>query len=82
MKIKLVYLIDLILLLNHKPVFGLETITWEQAYKKASIIVDQMSLEQKVTIMTGSDGPCVGNTQEVKGLFPSLCYQDGPIGVS
>ncbi|CAO3636558.1 unnamed protein product [Cunninghamella echinulata] len=42
-----------------------------------------MSLEQKVSIMSGigNHGPCVGTTQEVKGLFPSICYQDGPIGV-
>lgn len=26
-------------------------------------------------------GPCVGNTGSVPGKFPSLCLQDGPLGV-
>ncbi|CAO3595855.1 unnamed protein product [Absidia cylindrospora] len=43
-----------------------------------------MTLEQKIGIMTGNGilkGPCVGNTEAVDGIFPKLCYQDGPIGV-
>ncbi|KAI8331932.1 glycoside hydrolase superfamily [Chlamydoabsidia padenii] len=43
-----------------------------------------MSLAQKVNMMTGNGdfiGPCIGNTGAVKDLFPSLCMQDGPIGV-
>jgi beta-glucosidase len=61
------------------------SLTWDQAYRKANELVKQMSLEQKVGIMTGNGllrGPCVGNTAKVDGLFPSLCLQDGPMGVS
>ncbi|KAI8341949.1 glycoside hydrolase superfamily [Chlamydoabsidia padenii] len=60
------------------------SLTWDQAYEKANELVKQMSLEQKVGIMTGNGalgGPCAGNTAKVDGLFPSLCMQDGPMGV-
>ncbi|CAZ82559.1 unnamed protein product [Tuber melanosporum] len=43
-----------------------------------------MSLAEKVNVTTGigwSMGPCVGNTGTTKVEFPSLCLQDGPLGV-
>lgn len=44
-----------------------------------------MSLVEKVNITTGTGwmmGPCVGNTGSAHGVgFPSLCLQDGPLGI-
>lgn len=58
---------------------------WVDAYHKASSLVSQMTLVEKVNITTGTGwmmGPCVGNTGPVPRLkFPSLCLQDGPLGL-
>ena len=58
---------------------------WQESYKKAAKLVDQMTLVEKVNITTGtgwSMGMCVGNTGPVDRLgFPSLCLQDGPLGM-
>ncbi len=58
---------------------------WEQSYKKAAELVRQMTLPEKVNITTGvgwSMEMCVGNTGDVPRLnFPSLCLQDGPLGI-
>lgn len=43
-----------------------------------------MTLAEKVNVTTGigwSMGPCVGNTGSTTVGFPSLCLQDGPLGV-
>ncbi|KAG1251949.1 hypothetical protein G6F68_012020 [Rhizopus microsporus] len=62
-----------------------DLLSWEDAYTKAKVLVDQMSLEQKVNITTGilwQQGPCVGNTHAITNPeFPSLCLQDAPLGV-
>jgi hypothetical protein len=71
---------------QHKlPPFPISPLTWQEATQKATPLVNKMSLEEKVGIMTGNGdfiGPCIGNTGAVDNLFPSLCMQDGPIGVS
>jgi hypothetical protein len=71
---------------QHKlPHFHISPLTWQEANEKATHLVNSMSLEEKVGIMTGNGdftGPCIGNTGAVDNLFPSLCMQDGPIGVS
>jgi beta-glucosidase len=58
---------------------------WQESYKKAAKLVDQMTLVEKVNVTTGlgwSMGMCVGNTGPVDRLgFPSLCLQDGPLGM-
>ncbi|KAK5175165.1 uncharacterized protein LTR77_000302 [Saxophila tyrrhenica] len=58
---------------------------WKDAYEKAANLVGQMTLVEKVNITTGigwSMGMCVGNTGPVDRLgFPSLCLQDGPLGL-
>ena len=58
---------------------------WKVAYKKAADLVEQMTLVEKVNVTTGigwSMGMCVGNTGPVDRLgFPSLCLQDGPLGL-
>jgi hypothetical protein len=58
---------------------------WEESYKKAAELVRQMTLVEKVNITSGTGwmmGMCVGNTAPVPRLgFPSLCLQDGPLGL-
>lgn len=58
---------------------------WKESYAKAAEMVKQMTLVEKVNITTGvgwSMGMCVGNTGPVRRLkFPSLCLQDGPLGI-
>jgi beta-glucosidase-like glycosyl hydrolase len=58
---------------------------WEESYKKAAAMVRQMTLVEKVNVTTGTGwmmDMCVGNTAAVKRLgFPSLCLQDGPLGI-
>jgi beta-glucosidase len=58
---------------------------WEESYKKAAAMVKQMTLPEKVNITTGtgwSMDMCVGQTGAVARLkFPSLCLQDGPLGL-
>ncbi|KAF2810254.1 uncharacterized protein BDZ99DRAFT_488102 [Mytilinidion resinicola] len=48
---------------------------WRDSYKKAADLVRQMTLVEKVNVTTG-----VGWEMEILG-FPSLCLQDGPIGI-
>lgn len=59
--------------------------SWKDSFHKAKDLVGQMSLVEKVNITTGigwSMGLCVGNTGPVDRLgFPSLCLQDGPLGL-
>ncbi|KAK1813763.1 hypothetical protein LTR12_011817 [Friedmanniomyces endolithicus] len=58
---------------------------WSRSYRRAAELVGQMTLVEKVNITTGtgwSMGMCVGNTGPVDRLgFPSLCLQDGPLGL-
>ncbi|KAK5128716.1 hypothetical protein LTR85_000049 [Meristemomyces frigidus] len=58
---------------------------WQKSYKRAADLVEQMTLVEKVNITTGtgwSMDMCVGNTGAVERLgFPSLCLQDGPLGL-
>lgn len=59
--------------------------SWEEALTMANTLVDKMSLEQKVNITTGAGYEktlCVGQTGSTTNPdFPSLCLQDGPLGV-
>ncbi|KAL2354537.1 glycosyl hydrolase family 3 N terminal domain-containing protein [Cryomyces antarcticus] len=59
--------------------------SWEESYKKAAALVKQMTLVEKVNVTTGVGWAmemCVGNTGAVDRLgFPSLCLQDGPLGI-
>ncbi|KAI8362616.1 glycoside hydrolase superfamily [Blakeslea trispora] len=60
-------------------------LSWDEAYEKAHSLVDQMSLEAKVNITTGTGwntSLCVGNTYAVsEPKFPSMCLQDAPLGM-
>ncbi|KAF2212919.1 glycoside hydrolase family 3 protein [Cercospora zeae-maydis SCOH1-5] len=58
---------------------------WQAAYKRATDMVAQLTLEEKVNITTGSgwqSQDCVGNTGAVPRLgIRSLCFQDSPTGM-
>ncbi|KAL4803245.1 putative beta-glucosidase E [Aspergillus unguis] len=58
---------------------------WAESYAKAAKLVEQMTLLEKVNITTGTGwqmGICVGNTGPAELVrFPSLCLQDGPLGI-
>lgn len=58
---------------------------WDAAYTKARTALAKLSLADKVGIVTGvgwNQGPCVGNVHAASAIgFPSLCLQDGPLGV-
>ncbi|KAI1816713.1 glycoside hydrolase family 3 protein [Poronia punctata] len=59
---------------------------WSDAYDKAAALVSEMTLAEKVNVTAGTGlfmvRRCVGNTGSVPRLgFPSLCLQDGPLGV-
>lgn len=60
--------------------------TWADAYAQAETSLSSLSLEEKVGIVSGigwnAGGTCVGNTSPVSSIgYPSLCLQDGPLGV-
>ncbi|EFQ97211.1 beta-glucosidase 1 [Nannizzia gypsea CBS 118893] len=58
---------------------------WKDSYLKAQSLVNNMTLVEKVNITTGVGwkmGLCVGNTGPATEVgFPSLCLQDGPLGL-
>ncbi|KAL2214655.1 glycoside hydrolase family 3 protein [Sarocladium strictum] len=59
---------------------------WDSAYSQAQSALSGLSLSDKVGIVTGvgwnPGGACVGNTSPVSSIgYPSLCLQDGPLGV-
>lgn len=66
------------------PVFS-QTFDWSAAYTKAEAALAQLSLEEKVSVVTGigwDDGPCVGNTKAISSIdYPELCLQDSPLGI-
>lgn len=62
-----------------------QTLDWTEAYSKANASLAKLTLEEKITIITGigwGQGPCVGNTAPVATInYPQLCLQDSPVGV-
>ena len=58
---------------------------WESSYEKARLMVERMTLAEKVNITTGTGWSmqmCVGNTgPALDSGFPALCLQDGPLGI-
>ncbi|KAL0264681.1 hypothetical protein SLS55_000632 [Diplodia seriata] len=58
---------------------------WDAAYVKSEAALAQLTQDEKVGIVTGvgwQNGPCVGNTSPVPKIgYPSLCMQDGPLGI-
>lgn len=66
------------------PVGGTVT-AWESSYEKAKLMVEKMTLAEKVNVTTGTGWAmqmCVGNTgPALNAGFPALCLQDGPLGI-
>ncbi|KAI7161082.1 putative beta-glucosidase [Hortaea werneckii] len=57
-------------------------IGWEEAFQQASDFVNQLTLEEKAYLVTGTPGPCVGNIAPIPRLgFQGLCLQDGPLAI-
>ena len=64
---------------------------WDDSYEKAKKFVSNLSFDEKVSLMIGSDnmrninnGGCVGNIAPInngKVNFKGMCLQDGPAGV-
>ncbi|TDZ49701.1 Beta-glucosidase cel3A [Colletotrichum trifolii] len=59
---------------------------WEAAYAKAEAALPRLSQSEKIGIVSGigwnAGGLCVGNTSPAPSInYPSLCLQDGPLGV-
>ncbi|KAF2648787.1 glycoside hydrolase family 3 protein [Lophiostoma macrostomum CBS 122681] len=68
------------------PVYPSPNITgsggWEAALSKAQAFVDQLTLEEKADMVTGTPGPCTGNIAPIPRLnFSGLCLQDGPLAI-
>ncbi|KAI9365502.1 glycoside hydrolase superfamily [Zopfochytrium polystomum] len=60
-------------------------ISWSAAVSQAQSLVSTLSLEQKISIVSGTgwqNGPCVGNIDSMVHVgFQGLCLQDSPTGV-
>ncbi|THU82334.1 glycoside hydrolase [Dendrothele bispora CBS 962.96] len=55
--------------------------SWADAFAKASALVANMTLEEKVNMTSGVPGRCVGNLGGVPRLgINSFCLEDGPAG--
>ncbi|KAF2703917.1 glycoside hydrolase family 3 protein [Pleomassaria siparia CBS 279.74] len=58
---------------------------WTESYRKASLLVSNMTLAEKTNVTSGTGiymGRCVGNSGSApRAGFPQLCLQDGPLGV-
>lgn len=55
---------------------------WADAYAQASAFVSKLTLEEKVGMVTGVKGPCVGTIPPIRRLrFNELCLQDGPLAI-
>ncbi|KAL0262517.1 hypothetical protein SLS55_001485 [Diplodia seriata] len=55
---------------------------WEDAFDKAKDFLAELTLEEKVSLVTGTTGPCAGMIAPVERLnFTGLCLQDGPLAI-
>ncbi|KAK8203779.1 glycoside hydrolase family 3 protein [Phyllosticta capitalensis] len=55
---------------------------WAAALEKAEAFVANLTLEEKVSLLTGAPGPCVGNIAPIPRVgFKGLCLQDGPLAI-
>ncbi|CAE6466839.1 unnamed protein product [Rhizoctonia solani] len=59
--------------------------SWDDAYTLAQAKVAQMTIDEKVGVVTGQgqfSSRCIGNTHAVERLaIPSFCMNDGPAGI-
>ncbi|KIW33155.1 uncharacterized protein PV07_00026 [Cladophialophora immunda] len=57
-------------------------IGWEAAFAQAQAFVSNLTLEEKTQLVTGIEGPCVGNIGGIPRVgFDGLCLQDGPLAI-
>ncbi|KXS13088.1 glycoside hydrolase family 3 protein [Gonapodya prolifera JEL478] len=60
-------------------------IDWDSAWTKAQSLLSNLTLEDKVDVVTGigwAVGPCIGNIKAKPDIgFQGLCLQDSPTGV-
>lgn len=58
---------------------------WADAYQQASAIVDQMTIEEKVSVVSGQTSKTNGCSGIIPGVprlgFPGICVNDGPNGL-
>jgi beta-glucosidase len=55
---------------------------WDAAYGQAQQFLSQLNITEKAWLVTGVDGPCVGNIAPIPRLgFGGLCLQDGPAAI-
>ncbi|EJD54489.1 glycoside hydrolase family 3 protein [Auricularia subglabra TFB-10046 SS5] len=58
---------------------------WDQAYKKARAKIAGWTLEEKVSVTTGTSGRCAGNLRAIEPKdgrgWPGLCMEDGPLAM-
>lgn len=55
---------------------------WHAAFSKAKAFVNKLTMNEKIFMVTGVTGPCVGNIPEIPRLgFKGLCLQDGPLAI-
>ena len=80
----IVLLIGIILFLIFRDKSS-ESITWELAYEKAEKFLTKFSLEEKISLLFGTEnmnGKCCGSIDNItKNNFKGICLQDGPAGV-
>ncbi|KAG9091802.1 hypothetical protein FRC06_000379 [Ceratobasidium sp. 370] len=59
--------------------------SWDNAFALAQKVVAQMTLDEKVGVVTGQgqfNSRCIGNTHAVDRLgIPAFCMNDGPAGI-
>lgn len=57
-------------------------IGWTDALAQAQAFVANLTLEEKAQLVTGTNGPCVGNIGPIERLgFTGICLQDGPLAI-
>ncbi|OUM67453.1 glycoside hydrolase family 3 protein, partial [Piromyces sp. E2] len=65
--------------------FEVKTRLWSESEDLAKAFVAEMTLDEKINMVTGSGnsfGPCIGYVPPIERLgFKGLCLQDGPAGV-
>ncbi|UKZ78727.1 hypothetical protein TrVFT333_006473 [Trichoderma virens FT-333] len=58
---------------------------WADAFHQAKTLVSRMSVEDKISLVTGvvfNRAGCVGNINAIDSIhFPGLCIQDGPLSL-
>ena len=61
------------------------SLSWDEAYSKAQVLLNQLNLTEKIDLVTGSgwmNDNCVGNLPAMPSIkFPGMCLQDSPTGV-